>query len=244
MPVSIDLSGRTAWVTGGAAGIGAAIVDLLHQAGARVAVLDRAFASAADAADSGIWRVPLDVADGDAIARTASALVERGLAPDILVNNAGITRDGVVWKLRDDDWQDVIDVNLTAAFRMTRAVVPHMRERGGGAIVNTASINGIRGKFGQSNYAASKGGLIAFTKAVAREVGRAGIRVNAVAPGLIETQLTASLPAAVVEQARSEVLLGRLGAPSDIAAAVLFLVSTLASHVTGQVLVVDGGQIA
>jgi len=230
MPVSIDLSGRTAWVTGGAAGIGAAIVDLLHQAGARVAVLDRAFASAADAADSGIWRVPLDVADG--------------LAPDILVNNAGITRDGVVWKLRDDDWQDVIDVNLTAAFRMTRAVVPHMRERGGGAIVNTASINGIRGKFGQSNYAASKGGLIAFTKAVAREVGRAGIRVNAVAPGLIETQLTASLPAAVVEQARSEVLLGRLGAPSDIAAAVLFLVSTLASHVTGQVLVVDGGQIA
>jgi 3-oxoacyl-[acyl-carrier protein] reductase len=126
---------------------------------------------------------------------------------------------------------------------MTRASVPHMRRRRRGAIVNVASINALRGKFGQSNYAASKGGLIAFTKAVAREVAREGIRVNAVAPGFVDTPLTAKLSAAVRSQAESEILLGRLGKPEDIASAVLFLASSLASHITGQVIVVDGGQL-
>ena len=243
MPFSVDLSGRTAWITGGASGIGAALVDTLRQSGARVVSLDRSYGAATDDVGA-VVAVKLDVSDGAAVDHVAAHLIERGLGPDILVNNAGITRDGVVWKLADDEWTDVIDVNLTGAFRMTRACVPYMRSRGTGAIVNVASINGIRGKFGQSNYAASKGGLIAFTKAVAREVGRSGVRVNAVAPGLVDTPLTASLPDDVRQQARSEILLGRMGTPADIAAAVLFLASPLAAYVTGQVLVVDGGQIA
>jgi 3-oxoacyl-[acyl-carrier protein] reductase len=244
MPVSVDLSGLTAWVTGGASGIGAAIVDVFHRAGARVVSFDLSHAPATDAPAGAVVQLPLDVTDTDAVEAAVARLVDDGVVPDILVNNAGVARDGVVWKLRDADWDTVIDVNLTGAFRMTRACVPHMRARGSGSIVNVASINGIRGKFGQSNYAASKGGLIAFTKAVAREVGCAGVRVNAVAPGFIETPLTAALPDTVREQARSEALLGRLGAPADIAAAVLFLSSPLARHITGHVLVVDGGQIA
>jgi NAD(P)-dependent dehydrogenase (short-subunit alcohol dehydrogenase family) len=136
-------------------------------------------------------------------------------------------------------------VNLTGAFRMVRAVAPGLRARGrGGSIVNVASINGIRGKFGQSNYAASKGGLIAFTRAVATELARDGIRVNAVAPGFTDTPMTASLPPETVERAKREILLGRLARPEDIASAVLFLVSDLSSFITGQVLVVDGGQMA
>jgi len=234
MPISIDLSGQIAWVTGGASGIGAAIVQTLRGAGARVVSLDRS-----DGAE-----VRLDVTDTTAVQAVVAQLFAESLQPDILVNNAGITRDGVVWKLTDDDWDAVLDVNLTGMFRMTRAVVPSMRQRGSGAIVNIASINGIRGKFGQANYAASKGGVIAFTKAVARETGRAGVRVNAIAPGFIETPLTGALPDVVRDSARSEVLLGRLGTPSDIASAVLFLASPLAGHITGQVLVVDGGQIA
>ena len=242
MPVSIDLTGSTAWVTGGASGIGAATVAMLRRAGARVVSLDRTHAPGSD--DATVLPVTLDVSDAAAVARVTSQLVEGGLAPDILVNNAGITRDGVVWKLPDADWDAVLDVNLTGAFRMTRACLAHMRTRRSGAIVNVASINGIRGKFGQSNYAASKGGLIAFTKAVAREVGRENIRVNAVAPGLVDTPLTAALPEAVRRQALAEALLGRAGTPADIAAAVLFLSSPLAAYITGQVLVVDGGQIA
>ncbi len=243
MAVTIDLAGRNAWVTGAASGIGAAIADALHEAGARVVSLDRSHAAETRVEHGREVQVPLDITDTAAVEAAVARLVEKSGPPDILVNNAGVTRDGVVWKLRDDDWQTVIDTNLGGAFRMTRACVPHMRERRGGAIVNIASINALRGKFGQSNYAASKGGLIAFTKAVAREVAREGIRVNAVAPGFIETPLTSRLPEALRAQAASEVLLGRLGKPEDIASAVLFLASPLAAHITGQVLVVDGGQL-
>ena len=243
MPFEIDLAGRTAWVTGAASGIGAAIVETLHRAGARIVAFDRVYGAGGDDTRS-IVTIGVDLIDAAAVTRVTAHAAQRGLAPDILVNNAGITRDGVVWKLSDEDWDAVLDVNLTGAFRMTRAAVPHMRNRGAGSIVNVASINGIRGKFGQSNYAASKGGLIAFTKAVAREVGRSGIRVNAVAPGFVETPLTAPLPEAVKEQARAEALLGRFGRPDDIAGAVLFLASPLAAYITGHVLVVDGGQIA
>jgi 3-oxoacyl-[acyl-carrier protein] reductase len=183
MAISIDLAGRSAWVTGSASGIGAAIADALHKAGARVVSLDRSHAAETRVEHGREVQVPLDITDTAAVEAVVARLVESSGPPDILVNNAGIARDGVVWKLRDEDWAAVIDTNLTGAFRMTRACVPHMRERRGGAIVNIASINALRGKFGQSNYAASKGGLIAFTKAVAREVAREGIRVNAVAPG-------------------------------------------------------------
>jgi 3-oxoacyl-[acyl-carrier protein] reductase len=240
----IDLSDRIAWVTGGASGIGAAIVDALHRAGAVVVSLDRSHATMTRVERGREIQVPLDVGDSAAVRGVATELEATGLLPAILVNAAGITRDGVVWKLADDEWEAVVNVNLTGAFRMTRAAVPRMREAGGGAIVNIASINGLRGRFGQSDYAASKGGLIAFTRAVAREVGGFGIRVNAVAPGFIDTPMTRSLPEQVRAQAQSEVLLGRLGTPDDIAAAVLFLVSPLAAHITGQTLVVDGGQTA
>lgn len=241
MPISIDLSGQTAWVTGGASGIGAGIVQVLATAGARVVSLDRAHLPTGDGET--ILRVPLDISDAGSVDAVAASLIDRGLAPDILVNNAGIARDAVVWKMSDDEWADVLDVNLSGAFRMTRACAPAMRRKRGGAIVNIASINALRGKFGQANYAASKGGLIAFTKAVARELARERVRVNAIAPGFIDTPLTAALPTDVLEHARREILLGGFGKPSDIGNAVLFLASPLASHITGQVLVVDGGQL-
>ncbi len=243
MAFTIDLAGRNAWVTGAASGIGAAIADALHRAGARVVSLDRSHAAETRVEHGREVQVPLDITDTSAVDAAVARLVESSGPPDILVNNAGVARDGVVWKLRDEDWAAVIDTNLTGAFRMTRACVPHMRTRRGGAIVNISSINALRGKFGQSNYAASKGGIIAFTKAVAREVAREGIRVNAVAPGFIDTPLTSRLPEAVRAQAASEILLGRLGKPEDVASAVLFLASPMAAHITGQVLVVDGGQL-
>lgn len=235
----LDLAGRTAWVTGAGRGIGLACARLLAECGATVVGLDRN--------SSGALRVLgrealVDVADAGSVQQAVAVLGEEGLLPDILVNNAGIARDGVLWKLSDEDWDRVLDVNLTGAFRMLRAAVPGMREKGAGSIVNIASINGERGKFGQANYAASKAGLIGLTKTAARELGRFGIRVNAVAPGLIETSMIEGLPDDAVQKAREESLLGRTGEPGDVAHAVLFLCSGLASHITGQVLRVDGGQ--
>lgn len=243
MSLVIDLSHQVAWVTGGASGIGRAIVEALSAAGASVVSLD--MAHRAEAQSSGrVFVEALDVRDTSAVEALTASLDRRGLAPDALVNCAGITRDNVVWKLTDEDWQGVLDVNLGGAFRMTRALAPIMRRRGRGAIVNIASINALRGKFGQANYAASKGGLVSFTRTVARELARFQVRVNAVAPGFIETPMTQALPEAVLAQARGEVLLGRFGRPEDVAHAVLFLVSPLALHITGHVLVVDGGQTA
>lgn len=236
---ALSLAGRAALVTGGSGGIGAAIVRTLHAAGARVASADlpgqkpppEAFAIEADLA------VP-------AAAKTvvARAVAEMG-GLDILVHAVGITRDGMLWKLDDGAWSDVMRVNLDAAFYMLRAAAPAMRARGGGAMVLVASINGERGKLGQANYVASKAGLIGLGRTAARELGRFEIRVNMIAPGLIDTPMTAHIPADARQRSVDETVLGRPGRPEDVANAALFLVSPMSSHVTGQILRVDGGQL-
>jgi 3-oxoacyl-[acyl-carrier protein] reductase len=161
----------------------------------------------------------------------------------ILVCNAGINWDGVIWKMTEEQWDKVIEVNLKGYFNYARAAVPIFREQAYGKIVNVTSINGIRGKFGQSNYAASKGGIIAFTKTLARELGNKNINVNAIAPGLIETEMVAKMDEEAKKKSISEILLGRLGQPEEIANVVAFFCSEASRHVTGQVLNVDGGQL-
>jgi len=244
--ISIDLGGRTALVTGSTRGIGLAIARALHGAGARVAVhgrdLSRAEAVAAGLGD-GTAGVACDVADAAQV-EAAVAAAERALGPiDILVNNAGLTRDNLLLRLTDADWDAVLDANLKGAFHTTRAVIKGMMKRRWGRIVNVTSIVGLTGNKGQANYAASKAGLIGFTKSVAKEYASRGILANCVAPGFIETDMTAALP----DEARATLLqgiaLGRLGRPEDVAGMVLVLASDLASYVTGQVLVVDGGMV-
>ena len=230
-----DLSGKRAIITGGARGIGRAIADRFAAAGAEVHVFD--LDEAADGAPFTFHNV--NVADAQAVAAAVDALPG---AAAILVNNAGITRDRSLMKMSDADWADVIAVNLTGAFNMIRAVAPGMAAAGGGRIVNVTSINGLRGKFGQANYAASKAGLIGLTKTAARELGRKAITVNAVAPGMVLTEMTLALPQAFRDTALAEAALDRVAEPGDIAAAVQFLASEAARAITGQVLQVDAGQ--
>jgi NAD(P)-dependent dehydrogenase (short-subunit alcohol dehydrogenase family) len=162
---------------------------------------------------------------------------------DVIVHAAGIVRDGVLWKMTDDDWSDVLRINLDAAFWILRGAAPLMRAAGSGSIVLVTSINGERGKFGQANYAAAKAGLVGLGRSAARELGRSGVRVNLVAPGFIDTAMTASLPDDIKAKAIEETALGRAGRPEDVAAAILFLASDMSRHVTGQILRVDGGQL-
>ena len=246
--MSPELDGRIALVTGGSRGIGAAICEELAAGGATVAVNYAQNAAAADEVCSRIaglggtaHAVQGDVASADGAAALV-ALVEGDIGPiDALVNNAGITRDDLIMRLSDDDWRDVIDTNLGGAFFTCRALSRPMLKRRRGSIVNISSIVGVHGNAGQSNYAASKAGLIGLTKALAKELGGRGIRVNAIAPGYIATELTNVLP----EQARDAILantpLGRLGEPADVARAVRFLCSDAAAFITGDVLAVDGG---
>ncbi|MFY9341901.1 MAG: SDR family NAD(P)-dependent oxidoreductase [Planctomycetota bacterium] len=231
-----SLAGRAALVTGGSGGIGGAVVATLRAAGAEVLNVDRPDAARVP----GATQLGCDLGDAAAI-----AALDRQLPSTLhaFVHCAGITRDAVAWKLSPDHWQDVMRVNLDSAFHLLRLVVPRLRHGHGASIVLVASINGERGKFGQSNYAASKAGLIAFGKSLAREVGAFGIRVNAVSPGWIDTAMTATLPDEQRQKALAETALGRLGQPADVAGAVLFLCSDLSRHVTGQVLRVDGGQL-
>jgi 3-oxoacyl-[acyl-carrier protein] reductase len=237
-----------ALVTGGSRGIGRAVVLDLAKAGARVFFTWWRDSGApevvaeARAYGTAVGEFEADVADCTRAGDVVSAIEKEFGPPSILVNNAGITRDGVVWKLDEEAWDEVLDVNLKGTFNYIRAVAGGMRTRRAGRIVNIASINGMRGKFGQSNYSASKAGVIGLTKSVARELGPSNINVNAVCPGLIDTQMARELPDEIREKARQETVLGRLGEPEDVAAVVRFLCSRAARHITGECIKVDGGQ--
>jgi 3-oxoacyl-[acyl-carrier protein] reductase len=246
MSVAIDLTGRTAFVTGSTRGIGRSIAEVLHAAGAKVAVVGRSQESASEVAVAIGERARgfgCDVTDRDSL-RRAITECEASLGPvDILVNNAGVTRDNLLIRLSDQDWDDVIAANLSAAFVTIQAVIKGMMKRRSGRIINITSIVGITGNKGQSNYAASKAGLIGLTKSVAKEYAGRGVLVNCIAPGFIDTDMTAALPEAARSALLESIPLARLGAPADVAGMVLFLSSDLSAYVTGQTLVVDGGMI-
>ncbi|MDQ7053126.1 MAG: SDR family oxidoreductase [candidate division KSB1 bacterium] len=186
---------------------------------------------------------PVDVGDFAAVGKFVQQVLDAEKRIDCLINNAGISRDAVVWKMSEEEWDAVLRVNLKGAFNFIHHVAPHFKERQAGKIVNISSINALRGKLGLVNYSASKAGLIGLTRTVARELGRYHVNVNAVAPGFIKTPLTLRLPQKFLDQAVEETVLGRLGDPEDVAHVVLFLCSELAKHITGQVIVVDGGQM-
>jgi len=239
LPEFASLEGKRALVTGASKGIGKAIATELASAGANVVVGYRSGKDEAEAlaSDLGGAAIQADVSSAD----EAKRLVEEAGDLDILVNNAGLTRDGLLARMSDDDWQTVIDTNLASVFYTCRAVTRPMMKKRAGAIVNISSVVGVHGNWGQTNYAASKAGIIGFTKSLARELGSRNIRANVVAPGYVKTQLTDVLPEEATGAMLANTPLGRLGDPEDVAGAVRFLCSDAASFITGEVLLVDGG---
>ena len=240
-------SGKVALITGGARGIGRATAQAFAAEGARVIVADvdaDAAEATARALGGGSIGLAIDVADPASVKSVVAATLTRAERIDVLVNNAGITRDATLLKTSDEAWDSVIAVNLSGTFFMTREVAPHMVARGSGAILNASSVVGVYGNFGQSNYVATKSGVIGMTRVWARELGRKGVRVNAVAPGFIATDMTAKMPEDVLEGMKKKTPLGRLGAAEDVARAYVFLASDDASFINGQVLGVDGGLVA
>ena len=242
------LENKVAVVTGAAKGIGRAIAFALASEGAMVIVNYRGSHSQAEetvkeieAAGGKAEAYPCDVAGGPAVEAFFSDILNRYGRVDILVNNAGVTRDGLLMRMSDEDWDQVLDANLKGAFHCCKWAAKAMLKQKSGRIVNIASVSGVMGNAGQANYSASKAGLIGLTKSAARELSSRGITVNAVAPGFIETDMTAKLSDRVKEAATGQIPLGRFGNPEDIAAAVAFLASDQASYITGQVLCVDGG---
>ena len=244
--MNIDLTGRNAVVTGSTRGIGRAVAEALAQSGARVAVVGREKGKASAVAaeiGGGAAGFACDVSDTSAVAQLIADVEKEFGGIDILVNNAGITRDNLVMRLKDEDWDAVMSANLRGAFAAIRAVSRGMMKKRSGRIINMASVVGLTGNKGQANYAASKAGLIALTKSVAKELGSRNILVNAIAPGFIETEMTDAMTPEARAALNGLIPLERLGKTSDIASAVVFLASDHASYITGQVLVVDGGMV-
>ena len=247
MGVTIDLSGRRALVTGGNRGIGRTIAERLADAGADVAVFARSGESVAEAAralsERGVRGLPLvgDVGSDVDVERAWNELMEQFGQLDILVNNAGVTRDGLLLRMKPEDWHAVLDVNLTGAFRWCRLAAKQMLRQKSGTIINISSIVGVIGNPGQTNYAASKAGLIGFSKALAVEVAARGITVNVIAPGFIETEMTHVLGDEAQAEFLSRIPLGKLGTTGDVADLALFLASPMSDYITGQVICVDGG---
>ena len=234
-----SLEGKTALVTGASKGIGKAIATELAAAGASVVVGYRSGKDEAEAlaSDLGGAAIQADVSS----AEEAKRLVEEAGDLDILVNNAGLTRDGLILRMSDEDWRTVLNTNLGGVFHTCRAAARGMMKKRAGSIVNLTSVVGLHGNAGQTNYAASKAGIVGFTKSLAKEMASRGVRANAVAPGYIQTALTEVLPDEVQQAILANTPLGRLGTPEDVAGAVRFLCSDEASFVTGEVLLVDGG---
>lgn len=243
--MSKTLAGEIALVTGASRGIGAAIADTLAAHGATVigTATTQAGADAISArlAGQGGAGRALDVSVPGAIEALVEAVAADFGAISILVNNAGITRDSLLMRMKDEDWQAVIDTNLTSIYRASKAVMRAMMKARGGRIVNIASVIGVTGNAGQANYAAAKAGIIGFSKSLAKEIGSRGVTVNVVAPGFIETDMTRDLPDSAREAMLGQIALGRLGSPQDIADAVLFLASPAAAYITGETLHVNGG---
>ena len=248
--MQITLTDRVALVTGGSRGIGRAISLALAAAGATVVVNYRGNAAAADETVSAISAaggkaiaIQADVANGDDVKRLFSEVSSAYGRLDILVNNAGITRDTLMMRMKDDDWDAVLDTNLKSQFLTTRAAISTMVRARYGRIINITSVVGLMGNAGQANYAAAKAGIIGFTKSVAREIGSRSITVNAVAPGFIDTELTAVLNDEMREALKKQIPLGRLGSPEDVAGVVTFLASDQAAYITGQTFNCDGGMV-
>lgn len=245
----MELDGKNAMVTGGSLGIGAAIAVKLAEDGANVAINYRKHDTEAKAVAKQIEKlgrkalvVKADVTSYEDAEKMFSKAIDVFGCLDILVCNAGITRDKVIWKMTEGDWDQVIAVNLKGYFIYNKLAARYFKDQRYGKIVNITSINGLRGKFGQTNYSAAKGGEIALTKALAKELGKFNVNVNAVAPGMVMTELAKSIPPEFIKKAVDETVLGRLATPEDVANVVSFLCSERAKHITGEVIQVDGGQ--
>jgi len=245
----MDLKGKVALVTGGSMGIGTAISLDLAQNGADVALTFRKHGDEAKAIVEKIKNMgrkgmeyQVDVSDFGSVQKLVEKVTEDFGRLDILINNAGMNWDGVVWKMTEEQWDAVINVDLKGTFNFIRAVAPNFKEQKAGKIVNITSINGLRGKFGQTNYSAAKAGAHGLTKSVAREMGKFGVNVNAVAPGMILTDMYKDLPEEFKTKAAEETVFNRLGEPEDVAHLVTYLVSEKARHITGDIIKIDGGQ--